>query len=127
MTAKCLYRAQCQYSRTTQTPICNLILIIQDTFIDIYQQFLLQTMLKTTSRYIFNYVIFHLDIFETTVTTNLLLTLPLFLQGGFVVPGFLFSFFSLHTVLQVCVSQSQREIDIETCRECIVVTKEVVS
>lgn len=84
-------------------------------------------MLKTASRYIFNYVIFHLDIFETTVTTNLSLILSFFLQVGFVVTGFLFSFFSLHTVLQVCASQSQREIDIGTCCECIVVTKEVVS
>lgn len=40
---------------------------------------------------------------------------------------FLFFLFSLHAILQVCVSQSQREIDAETCWECIVVTKEVVS
>lgn len=71
--------------------------MIQDTLIDIHQQFLLQTMLKTTSRYIFSYIIFHLDIFETTATTNLLLILSFFLQVGFVVIGFLFFFFSLHT------------------------------
>lgn len=127
VTANFLYQALCQYSGATKVPISNLILMIRDTFVDICQQFLLQTMLKTTSRYIFNYVIFHLDIFETTATTNLLLILSFSLQVAFVVIGFLFFFFSLHTIVQVCVSQSQREIDIETCWECIVVTKEVVS
>jgi len=107
--ASLLCQAQCQRSGATRAPSSNLVLRIQD----LYQQFLLQTMLKTTSRYIFSYVIFHLDIFETTATTNLLLVLSFFLQVGFVVIGFLF--FSLRTVLQVCVSQSQREIDIETC------------
>lgn len=115
VTADFLYQAQCQYSGASQAPISKRVFMIRDTLIDVYQQFLLQTTLKTTSRYIFNHVIFHLDIFETTATTNLLLNLSFFLQVGFLVIGFLFFFFSLHTILQVCVSQSQREIDIETC------------
>lgn len=109
VTANFPYQAQCQYSRATQAPISSLMLIIQDTLIDVYQQFLLQTLLKTTSTYIFNYVIFRLNIFETTTTSNLLLILSFFLQVGFVVIGFfVFLFLSSHHTAGLRVSEPER-------------------
>lgn len=66
-------------------------------------------MLKTTCSYIFNYVIFHLDIFETTATTNLFLVLSFFLQVGFVVNGFLFFIFlPSHHTAGLRVSEPER-------------------
>lgn len=58
-------------SHTTTVSNLTFVLVIPDMLNDVYQWFLPHTMLKKTSTCIFNYVIFHLDMSETSATTNL--------------------------------------------------------
>lgn len=121
-------QAQCKFSRPTQEPVSNLSLMIQDTLSDTCQWFLLKKILKQLPyRFLimlfFIYFSLHLKWLQQEISCSLS---PFFLRLAFLLLPFCFS--GPHFTL-CCrfVSQSQREIDPESCWECIVVTKEVVS